>query len=123
MIPLNPVRRLISDNCPYHVSLEAVMGLRDFLENIAGEMAGSAADELKKLNQGRERQGLKPLKRLNGWVVRKVCDNVLNGDTVKDRGLQSTVIVGPGGKKMSAQTKATKSAKEDDRSTGGHNGL
>ena len=123
MIPLNPIRQLMIDNCPYHVSVEAVMGLRDFLEDIIGIMTGTAAEEFKKINKDRERQGLKPLKRLNGWVLKKVCDNVLNGDAIKVMGLQSTVIVGPGGKKMYAQTKATKSAKKDNDNHGDINVL
>ena len=68
-------------------------------------------------------QGLRELRRLHPWTLRKASEKILKYHVDNNRGLQPQGIVGPGGKTMSTQTEATKSAKDDDRNIGGNNGL
>ena len=121
-IPLKPLRKILGHGCPFHISEDAPRATRDLLEHILHQIKIFAIQEFEDLNNNRKQQGLKPLKRLNGWAVRRACDNILKPDTVNDMGLQSNGIVSPGGNTMYTHIQATKSAKKDTDTYGGTNG-
>ncbi|MEA2053550.1 MAG: hypothetical protein U9O96_00295 [Candidatus Thermoplasmatota archaeon] len=106
MIPLNSVRGIIELHCPYHISNEATIELRDLLEEVGLEIAREAVKKFENLNKCREEQGLPRLKRLNSWAVKNSNYNkeFINGLKNKNRGLQPEEIVIPQGGDMSAQT-------------------
>jgi|GEM_PF-2455571 hypothetical protein len=102
-IPLNTIRKIIEKYCSYHISTEAVIKLRDVLEEIASKIAKSAVEEFDKLNRNREYQGLRPLKRLNSWCISKAyIINYLKSNNIKNWGLQSNGVVNPDGENMPA---------------------
>jgi len=117
-IPLTPIRRLLELHCPYHISNEATIELRNLLEKIGLGIARDAVAEFENLNKCREKQGLRPLKRLNSWAVRAGMDSrnsnlnkeFINGLKNKNKGLQfeDEEVVIPGSDNMSAQTIAAK---------------
>ena len=121
-IPLKPLRKILGQDCPSHISEDATLATRDVLEYILHQIRIFSLKEFEDLNNNRKQQGLKPLKRLNGWAVRRACDNILKPETVNDMGLQSNGIVGPGGNTMYTHIQATKSAKKDTDTYGGTNG-
>ena len=112
-LPLNPIRLILGQNSPFHISEEAIIATRDLLEYILKQVRVCSIKEFEKLNNDRKKQGLKPLKRLNEWAVKKACDNILKPETVNDMGLQSNSIVSLGGNTMYQNINATKSAKKD----------
>ena len=122
-IPLKPLREILWHNCPYDISQEATLELKIYLEYMATRIAHQALQEFRGLNSNRERQGLCPLKRLNGQAVQKACNNILKPETVNKMGLQPQGIVSPGGNRMDMNRNATKSAKKDITEHGGTNGL
>ena len=99
-IPLKPLRKILGQDCPFHISEDATRATRDLLEHILNQIKIFAIQEFEDLNNNRKQQGLKPLKRLNGWAVRRACDNILKPETVNDMGLQYNGIVSPGGNTM-----------------------
>jgi len=115
-IPLNCVRRIMERHCPYHISSESTIELRNLLEKIGLEIARDAVAEFEKLNRCREKQGLRRLKRLNAWAVRNsnFFITFINSHNNKNKGFQSEGIVIPGSDNMSAQTIA---AKPDNKTT------
>lgn len=121
-IPLKPLRKILGQNCPFPISNDAVVLLRDSLEDVISYVGSVSLKEFEDLNHYRKRQGLRPLKGLNGWSIRKACDKILKRDADSDWGLQSTGIVGPGGDTMYTHIQATKSAKKDTDTHGGTNG-
>jgi len=114
VIPLMPIRRIIELYCPYHISTEAVIALRDVLEGIGATIAKNAVKEFKKLNECREKQGLKPLKRLNAWSVENslFSNNYLYRRKNKNWDCAPIRDIIPGGEKVSADIPA-----KPDRST------
>jgi len=112
VLPLAPIRDLLTRNCSFHISDTAIVILRDNIEDIIRQVGHESLEEFERLNSNRKRQGLRPLKRLNGYVVRRACGNVLKQDADSDLGLQSAGIVGLGDKDMARHTLVTKSAKE-----------
>jgi len=115
-IPLNSIRRIMERHCPYHISSESTIELRNLLEKIGLEIARDAVAEFEKLNRCREKQGLRRLKRLNAWAVRNsnFFITFINSHNNKNKGFQSEGIVIPGSDNMSAQTIA---AKPDNKTT------
>lgn len=114
-IPLNSVRKIMKKHCPHHISTEAVIKLRDMLEEIALKIAKSAVEEFDKLNRNRECQGLRPLKRLNSWCIHNAyIINYLKSNTIKNWGLQSQGVVNPGGENMPAGINTAKPDKSTD---------
>lgn len=111
-IPLKPLRKILGQNCPFPISNDAVVLLRGSLEDVISYVGSVSLKEFEDLNHYRKRQGLRPLKRLNGWSIRKACDKILKQDADSDLGLQSIGIVGLGDKDMAGHTLVTKSAKE-----------
>jgi len=122
-IPLKPLRNILGQDCPFHISEDAILATRDLVEYILHQIRIFAIKEFEDLNNNRQQQGLKPLKRLNGRVARRACKNILKLQTVNDMGLQSNCIVSLGGNTMYPNIKATKSAKKDSDEHGGTNGL
>lgn len=98
VIPLNPIRKILEQYCSHHISDEAVRKLRDSLEDIAHNISAHAEKEFKRLNECREKQGLRRLKRLNEWAVFLTIKNIIKGQKDIDTGLQPEEIVNPGGK-------------------------
>lgn len=108
MLPINPIRKILEQNCPYHIREGAIWELKKFLEDIACRISSGAVKEFEKLNKRREKLGLSHLKRLNAWAVKEAYSNVLKQLTDVEMGLQSNGLASPGGNKMSVQTNATK---------------
>jgi len=115
-IPLNSIRRIMERHCPYHISNEAVLTLRGLLEDIASKVTIDAVKKFEEMNECREKQGLRRLKRLNAWAVRNsnFFINFISELKLKNKGFQSEGIVIPGSDNMSAQTIA---AKPDNKTT------
>jgi len=114
LIPLKPLRELLKQDCPYDVSNEAVILLRDKLEEIARAIKQESIKEFERYNDHRRTQGLPPKKRLNRWAIMKGHRNALKQESNTGMGLQSYGAVSPGGKVL-ASKESTKSAKEDSR--------
>jgi len=58
--------------------------------------------------------GLRRLKRLNGWAVKKASEKVLKRMEFNGMGLQSNRVVSPGGEKMSIQIDTAKTRKKSE---------
>jgi len=113
-IPFNSIRRIMERHCPYHISTEAVVTLRNLVEKIASKMTIDAVKKFEEMNECRKKQGLRRLKRLNAWAVKNsnFNKNIINGLKNKNMGLQSEGIAIPGGN-MSADN----STKPDNKTT------
>jgi len=103
-IPLNTIKELMRRHCPYHISMEAVITLRDLLEDIASKTIIEAVKKFEDLNNHREKQGLSRLKRLNAWAVKNsnFPKRFINSQKNKNRGLQPNEIAIPEGGNVSA---------------------
>ena len=99
IISINWLRKLITQECSYHVSEESLVELRDFIEEIVRKIVVEAVKEFEELNTRRKMQGLRELRRLNKYSVKRAIDNVFNGCINVDTGLRSCRDVSPGGKK------------------------
>jgi len=106
VIPLHPLRKIIEKDCPYQISEMSIVKLRQVLEELTCLIAKNAIAEFEKLNDTREKQGLKPLKRLNEWAIFLSSQNIINHSKNIDLGVQPRRIVYPGGTKMSKDKKA-----------------
>lgn len=114
MLPLKPLSRMLRQNCHYHISSEAIVLLRNILEELVYEIRRNALKEFEEMNNRREQQGLPLLKRLNSWALRKAIDNILKSNSDNGMGLQSNGAVSPGGDKMVTDKNATKPVKATD---------
>ena len=112
MIPLKPIREILKQDCPYHVSNEAVILLRDKLEEIARAIKQESIKEFERYNNHRRTQGLSPKKRLNRWAIMKGHHNALKQESNTEMGLQSNGVVSPGGGKMDEKNTAETRKKE-----------
>ncbi|HEC77080.1 MAG TPA: hypothetical protein ENI33_07485 [Thermoplasmatales archaeon] len=104
-IPLSSIRRIMERYCPYHISMEAVMALRNLIEEITSKITMDAVEKFEKMNKCREAHGLSKLKRLNAWAVKnsEYNINIINGkQNMMNEGLQSQGVVTLGGGKMPA---------------------
>ena len=103
-IPLNSIRRIMERHCPYHISMEAIILLRDMIEEIAANITIDVVKNFEEMNEFRKIQGLRKLKRLNAWAVKNSNYNktIINALKNKNKGLQSQGVVTPGGGKMPA---------------------
>ena len=90
IIPLHSIRRIMERHCPYHISMEAVMTLRSLLEEIVSKMTIDAVKKFEEMNECREKQGLRRLKRLNAWAVKNsnYSKTIINALKNKNKGLQ-----------------------------------
>ena len=101
IIPLHSIRRIMERHCPYHISMEAVMTLRSLLEEIVSKMTIDAVKKFEEMNECREKQGLRRLKRLNAWAVKNsnYNINIINDQKMRTRSYNPEGIVIPGGGK------------------------
>jgi len=106
VIPLNPLRKLIQSCCPYPISQVGIVKLREFLGELTVQVAQNAITEFEKLNENREKQGLRCLSRLNKWAINLSIQNIINHSQNIDLGVQPKRIVYPGGTEMSDDKKA-----------------
>ena len=93
-LPLKPIRNLLAQGCPnhMHISDDAIVALRDSLEDIIHLVGCTSTREFEELNRNRERQGLRRLKRLNAWVIEKVAQKIINGSAISSMGSQPAMI-------------------------------
>jgi len=97
---LNSIRKIIVfEECPHHICADSIEELRDILENVAHKIVIEAMGEFDKLNERRRKHGLRELKRLNPYAIKKGAEKVLNGVSDVDMGLQPKADVNPGGKR------------------------
>jgi len=95
-LPAKPLRRILKQNCPLQISNDAVIVLRQNLEKFALDISHEALLIFNELNKVRQRQGLKPLRRLNERAVRGAIENVLKHESNMVMGLQSNGATSPG---------------------------
>ena len=109
-IPLHSIRRIMEKHCPYHISMEAVMTLRNLLEEIVSKMTIDAVKKFEEMNECREKQGLSRLKRLNAWAIKnsEYNINIINSQKMRIRGYNPEGVVIPGGENMPAGTNTAK---------------
>lgn len=105
MLPLQPIRAILAQNSPFHISDDAVREIRDFLDTIASDICKQSVQEFTKYNKNREIQGLGIKKRLDAHAVERaiplVTDNIYKRLFHNNMGLQPVeVIVNPGGTTM-----------------------
>lgn len=115
-ISLHSIRKIVEKHCPYHISVEAIIALRDMVEEIASNIAIDAVRKFEELNENREKQGLRRLKRFSPWAIKnsdynKTIINILKN---KNMGLQSQGVATPGGENMPA---GINTAKPDNKAT------
>ena len=100
LLPLHPVKKILQRHCPHDISTEAVVAMRDLMETIAESIAESAVNRFHQLNEHREKQGLRRLKRLNEWAIRtRTSPDYINKEKINDKGSQITrqELGNPGG--------------------------
>jgi len=108
-LPLESIRQILKKECDsYQVSLEAVVGLQDFLEQVTIGLAKEASEEMVKYNRNRERNGLRKKKRLPGWITKRITNNVLKKISYKKMGSRFAEVENPDGNNMSIDAKAAK---------------
>jgi len=93
---LKPIKKLLKQDCPYPVSSEAIILLRDRLEEFAHTIKDQAILEFEKLNRDRRAQGLYPLKRLNALAISRAAEKVFSSEGYSIMGLQSKGATSPG---------------------------
>ena len=100
LLPLTPIRNLLVQNCPFHLSDDAIISLRDILEDIIHMTCYGSIQEFEELNSNRERQGLPRLKRLNSWAIKRAAKKIINDSTILSMGSQPAMIGSLDGEKM-----------------------
>jgi hypothetical protein len=122
-LPLEPIRQILKEESNINqISVDAVVELRDFLEYITIRLSEEASREMVKFNKSREWHGLKKKRRLPRWIIKEATNNVLKKIANKETGSRFAEIRNPGGKNMSLQTQAAKSAKKETDNAGGDTG-
>ncbi|RLF45815.1 MAG: hypothetical protein DRN17_01780 [Thermoplasmata archaeon] len=96
---MNSIRKIIFEECDYPICAESIEELKAILENVAHKIVIEAMAEFDELNGYRRKHGLRELKRLNSYAIKKGAEKVLNGVLDVDMGLQSRMAISPGGKK------------------------
>ncbi|MCD6477875.1 MAG: hypothetical protein J7K87_02630 [Candidatus Aenigmarchaeota archaeon] len=99
MIPLSSIRNALKQNSDHHITQEAVVRAKDFLEIMLREFATEVEREFNEYNDSRRRQGLRKKKRIPAWIVRSVSTKFLNRISDNDMGSQVEKSVSPGGEK------------------------
>jgi len=104
----------MEQNCSHHhISNESVIYVRDVVKDVIKEITKEAIVEFDGLNECRERQGLRKLKRLNAWSIGKAAEKVLKDLNHQDMGSQPAMI-GSLGDKMRRHETVTKPNTIDD---------
>jgi len=93
-LPLKPIRDLLEQGFPnhMHISDDAIVALRDTLEDIIQYIGYESIKEFERLNSNRERQGLRRLRRLNHWAVKSAAQKIINEDSIFNMGSQPAMI-------------------------------
>ena len=119
-LPLKPIRDLLSQECPdsMHITDDAILALRDTLEDIIHQVRHLSIREFEILNSNRECQGLRRLRRLNAWSIEKAVQKIINGETISSMGSQPAMIRSPDGEKM-LESKSVIKLDTDAWTTGG----
>ena len=101
-LPLKPIRDLLTQEFPdsMHITDDAILALRDTLEDIIHQIGCASFRKFEELNNNRERHGLRRLRRLNSWSIEKAAQKIINGSTISSMGSQPTMIGSPDGEKM-----------------------
>ena len=76
---MNSIRKIISEECDYPICAESIEELKAILENVAHKIVIGAMAEFDELNEYRRKHGLRELKRLNSYAIKKGAEKVLNG--------------------------------------------
>lgn len=97
MIPLTSIKRVFKQHSQNHISQEAVIRVKDFLEEILNHFAREIEKEFHRYNEIRRLQGLRKKKRIPAWIVCKVSTKFLNAVANLNRGSQSLGVVSLGG--------------------------
>ena len=92
IVSINWIREIITGECEYHVSNECLMELRGIMDSLCKKIVTESIREFEELNKRRKMQGLRELKRLNAYSVKRGIDNVFNGCVDVDMGLQTKKI-------------------------------
>ena len=100
----------MEQNCSHHISDECVIYIRDKIENLIEEITKEATIEFNELNDNREKQNLRRLKRLNSWSINKASEKILKNLNHPNMGSQPAMI-GSLGDIMYPDNDVTKSAK------------
>ena len=119
-LPLKPLRKILGENCPYHISKDATLATRNLLEYILHQIRIFSIKEFEGLNNNREQQGLQKLRRLNQWAIKKAAQKIINGSTISSMGSQSPMIRSPDDEKM-LESKSVIKLDTDTWITGGTN--
>jgi len=96
-LPLKPIRAILEENCPYHISEEAVIELKKIIEYAIEDISKEAVKLFEKRNKARYDKGLRPLKRLDVWSIHNSSINFLKTKSIIYKGLRTGRIVTPGG--------------------------
>jgi len=93
-LPLTPIRDLLTQDCPgsMHITDDAIIALRDSLEDIIQYIGYESVKEFERLNRNRKQQGLRRLKRLNSWSIERAVQKIINGETISYIGSRSAMI-------------------------------
>jgi len=91
-LPLKPVRDLLAQDCPFHICDDAIVVLRDALEFIIHQVGHESLEQFERLNSNRKRQGLRRLRRLNSWAIRRAAQKIINEDSIFNMGSQPAMI-------------------------------
>jgi len=99
VIPIAPIRKILRQQFSHHISQEAIVRVKDFVEDILIEFAKEIDEEFKRYNNLRIKQGLRCKKRIPVWLVNKVSNKFLNMNGTVYVGSQSSEVVNPDGEK------------------------
>jgi len=113
--PKNPIKEILSQECsPYQISVEAVIQIKNFLEELTGIVASLAKEKMETYNTSRKVQGVGGIKRLPIWITEEITHNLLKQIKDYNMGLQPEEIAIPQGGKMSADNSANARQKTTD---------
>jgi len=101
-----------------HITDDAILALRDALEDIIHQIGHHSLSNFEVLNSNRERQGLRALKRLNSWSIEKAAQKIINEDTISSIGAQPAMVRSPDGERM-LKSKSVIKLDTDTWTTGG----
>ena len=103
----------MEQNCPYDICDDSVIYVRNIIENLIEEITKEAIIEFNELNDNREKQNLRRLKRLNSWSIKKAGEKILKEIDHQSIGSQPEMIEGLGDRVLRHED-VTKSNTTDD---------
>lgn len=100
MLPKKPIKKALQQASGFpQISMDAVIEARKILERLLHQMGLHASQELDKLNENREQQGLRKMQRLNAWAIKNAAEKLFSAESHNRMGLQSNEDTSPGGKR------------------------